>query len=171
MNNQRANQCHGVESFLSSEQFLNCSRYGARRLISVFTKSRQFFLSWARLSRPKISFQIRQLVMNFVTRPILTAKSFQPLVQNQSVEPPFVGCPKLLIKYIRGYPPYLRAVSSIHNLKPRHAITKVQQHGDRNKAALSILKHHVVLYCTLIFGEVCTSDIFGVTQSFGFLCL
>jgi hypothetical protein len=31
--------------------------------------------------------------------------------------PPFVGCPRLLIQYIRNYPPYLEAVSAIHNLR------------------------------------------------------
>jgi hypothetical protein len=31
-------------------------------------------------------------------------------------------CPRLLIQYIRSYPPYLEAVSSIHNLKTRHAV-------------------------------------------------
>jgi hypothetical protein len=33
-----------------------------------------------------------------------------------------VGCPWLLIQYIRSYPPYLEAVSSILNLRTRHAM-------------------------------------------------
>jgi hypothetical protein len=36
--------------------------------------------------------------------------------------PPFVGCPQLLIPYIYTYPPYLEAVSSIYNLRRRHAV-------------------------------------------------
>jgi hypothetical protein len=36
--------------------------------------------------------------------------------------PPLVGCPRLLVQYIRSYPPYLEAVSSIRNLGTRHAI-------------------------------------------------
>jgi hypothetical protein len=40
----------------------------------------------------------------------------------QAGGPPPVGCPRLLIQYIRSYPPYLEAVSSIHNLRTRHAV-------------------------------------------------
>jgi hypothetical protein len=38
---------------------------------------------------------------------------------------PPVGCPRLLIEYIRSYPPYLEAVSSIRNLRTRHAVVTV----------------------------------------------
>jgi hypothetical protein len=40
----------------------------------------------------------------------------------QAGGPSFVGCPRLLIQYIRSYPPYLEAVSSIRNLRTRHAV-------------------------------------------------
>jgi hypothetical protein len=36
--------------------------------------------------------------------------------------PPLVGCPRLLIEYIRSYPPYLEGVSSIRNLSMCHAV-------------------------------------------------
>jgi hypothetical protein len=36
--------------------------------------------------------------------------------------PPSVGSPRLLVRYIRSYPPYLEAVSSICNLRTRHAV-------------------------------------------------
>jgi hypothetical protein len=36
--------------------------------------------------------------------------------------PPRVGCARLLIDFIRSYPPYLEAVSSIRNLSTRHAV-------------------------------------------------
>jgi hypothetical protein len=36
--------------------------------------------------------------------------------------PPLVGCPRLLIQYIRSYAPYLEAISSIRNLRVRHAV-------------------------------------------------
>jgi hypothetical protein len=36
--------------------------------------------------------------------------------------PPLVGCPRLLIQYIRSYPPYLEGISSIRNLRTRHAV-------------------------------------------------
>jgi abortive infection bacteriophage resistance protein len=40
----------------------------------------------------------------------------------QAGGPPPVGSPQLLIQYIRSYPPYLKAVSSIRNLKAHHAV-------------------------------------------------
>jgi hypothetical protein len=40
----------------------------------------------------------------------------------QAGGPPLVGCPPLLIRYIRSYRPYLEAVSSIRNLRKRHAV-------------------------------------------------
>jgi hypothetical protein len=36
--------------------------------------------------------------------------------------PPIVGCPWLLIQYIRSFPPYLEGVSSIRNLRTRNAV-------------------------------------------------
>jgi hypothetical protein len=39
----------------------------------------------------------------------------------QAGGPSLVGCPRLLIQYIRSYLPYLEAVSSIRNVKTRHA--------------------------------------------------
>jgi hypothetical protein len=39
----------------------------------------------------------------------------------QAGGPPPVGCLRLLIQYIRSYPPYLEAVSSIRNLRTCHA--------------------------------------------------
>jgi hypothetical protein len=45
-----------------------------------------------------------------------------PLPNPQAGGPPLVGCPRLLIQYIRSYPPYLDAFSSIRNLRTRHAV-------------------------------------------------
>ena len=39
----------------------------------------------------------------------------------QAGGPPLVGCPRLLIQFIRSYPPYWRR-SSIRNLRTRHAV-------------------------------------------------
>jgi hypothetical protein len=36
--------------------------------------------------------------------------------------PPPVGCMRLLVQYIRSYPSYLEGVSSMHNLRMRHAM-------------------------------------------------
>jgi hypothetical protein len=41
---------------------------------------------------------------------------------SQAGGPPLSYCPRLLIWYIRSYPPYLEVVSSIRNLTRRHAI-------------------------------------------------
>jgi hypothetical protein len=41
---------------------------------------------------------------------------------SQAKGPPLVGYPWLLIQYIRSYRPYLKAVSSICNLRTRHAV-------------------------------------------------
>jgi hypothetical protein len=40
----------------------------------------------------------------------------------QAGEPPFVGCLRLFIQYIRSYPPYLEAVSSNCDLRMHHAV-------------------------------------------------
>ncbi|KAJ4452211.1 hypothetical protein ANN_03729 [Periplaneta americana] len=45
-----------------------------------------------------------------------------PSPNPQAGGPPLIGCPRLLIQYIRSYPPYLEAVSSIRNLRTRHAV-------------------------------------------------
>jgi hypothetical protein len=49
--------------------------------------------------------------------------SLQP--NPQAGGPPTVGCPLLLIQYIRSYPPHLEAVSSIRNPRTRHAVVTV----------------------------------------------
>jgi hypothetical protein len=36
--------------------------------------------------------------------------------------PPITGCQRLFIQYIRSYSPYLEVVSSIRNLRTRHAV-------------------------------------------------
>jgi hypothetical protein len=45
-----------------------------------------------------------------------------PTTNHQAGEPPTVGCPRLLIQYIRSYHPNLEAVSSTRNLRARHAV-------------------------------------------------
>ncbi|KAJ4428508.1 hypothetical protein ANN_24550 [Periplaneta americana] len=49
-------------------------------------------------------------------------KSVIPSPNPQAGGPPLIGCPRLLIQYIRSYPPYLEAVSSIRNLRTCHAV-------------------------------------------------
>jgi len=42
---------------------------------------------------------------------------------------PFIGCPRLLIQYIRSYPPHLEAVSFIRDRRMRHAGVTRTQHS------------------------------------------
>lgn len=52
-----------------------------------------------------------------------------PNLQDQV--PSLVGCWRLLIHYIRRCPPYLEAISFIHNLGMRHAVvTDTHYHGN-----------------------------------------
>jgi hypothetical protein len=62
----------------------------------------------------------------------------------QAGEPPLVGCPRLLIQYIRSYPPYLEAVSSIHKLRMRHAVVT------RDLLNMDIKYTEVTKRCTVI---------------------
>jgi hypothetical protein len=56
---------------------------------------------------------------------VLLGRVFIPPANPQAGGPPTVGCPRLLIQYIRSYPPYLEAVSSVRNPRTRHAVVTV----------------------------------------------
>jgi hypothetical protein len=43
----------------------------------------------------------------------------------QAGGPPTFGCPRLLIQYILSYPPYLEAVTFVHNPRTRHTVVTV----------------------------------------------
>jgi len=45
-----------------------------------------------------------------------------PLPNSQTGGPHLVSCLWLLIQCICNYPPYLEAISSIHNLRMHHAV-------------------------------------------------
>jgi hypothetical protein len=61
--------------------------------------------------------------MNFCNKLIFYSEELlAPRPTPQAGGPPLVGCLQLLIQYIRSYPPYLEAVSSICNVRMRHAI-------------------------------------------------
>jgi hypothetical protein len=45
-----------------------------------------------------------------------------PMPNSQARGSPLVGCTILLIQYFRSHPPYLEAVSSVRNLRTRHAV-------------------------------------------------
>jgi hypothetical protein len=86
--------------------------------IIVLTKGRHPTLSWASRIQfaPSIPISLRSILM-------LSSHLRLGLPNNHQYGglPP-VGCLRLLIQYIRSYPPYLEAFSSISNLRMRHAI-------------------------------------------------
>jgi hypothetical protein len=58
------------------------------------------------LDRTKVSVQVRGTFLCIVNLPFFTVRSCQHIAQPPSWRTPLVGCPWLLIQYIRSYPPY-----------------------------------------------------------------
>jgi hypothetical protein len=56
---------------------------------------------------------------------VLWGRVVSPPSNPQAGGPPTAGCPRLLIQYIRSYPPYLEAVSSIRNPRTHHTVVTV----------------------------------------------
>jgi hypothetical protein len=76
--------------------------YRTRRFITAFTSA-------SHLSRTKISVQVRGFLCEyFVTRYFLGWGGVSNSPNPQAGGPPLVGCPRLLIQYIRSYPPHWR---------------------------------------------------------------
>jgi hypothetical protein len=73
------------------------------------------FFSLDRLS--KEHFQVRGSLWHYVTSSFLWRGVVSPTPNHSAREPPLVGCPPLLILYIRSYPPYLEDISSMRNLR------------------------------------------------------
>jgi hypothetical protein len=69
----------------------------------------------------KISHGPRLLVV-FRNKIIFYGELLAPRQNPKLEDHSLVGCPLLLIQYIRRYPPYQEVVSSIHNLRTRHAV-------------------------------------------------
>jgi len=73
--------------------------YGTRSFIMAFTSAYHLSLCWA-------TAQVRSSLYEcFVTRYIFVST---PPPFFQAGGPPLVGCPRLLIRYIRSLPPYCR---------------------------------------------------------------
>jgi hypothetical protein len=58
--------------------------------------------------RTILSIQVWGKCLWFATKSVFKVRNCQHLAQTQSGRPPLVGCPRLLILYIRSYPPYWR---------------------------------------------------------------
>jgi hypothetical protein len=63
-----------------------------------------------------------RLLVNFRKNFIFLRWVVRATPNPQTGGPPLVGCPRLLIQYIRSYHPYLEAVPSIRTLRTRHAV-------------------------------------------------
>jgi hypothetical protein len=83
---------------------------------------------------------------------VLRGRVVSPPPKPQAGGPPTVGCPRLLIQYIRSYPPYLEAISSIRNPRTRHAVVTVSFHtaGKKFETQWFIFWHRFVIKTTLL---------------------
>jgi hypothetical protein len=102
--------------FLSLRSFIQGIRPGPRSLLNV--RNKLIFLLWGVVS----------LTPNL-----------------QAGGPRLLGCPRLLIRYIRSYPTYLEAISSIRNMSTRLALVT----RDLPNIALRIIMKiilHILLY-------------------------
>jgi hypothetical protein len=70
--------------------------------------------------RQNYSFVYANPLWHFVRSLHFMIRIWRPTPNHLSGGPPHVGCPLLIIQYIRSYPPYLGAIS-IRNLGTRHA--------------------------------------------------
>ncbi|KAJ4442813.1 hypothetical protein ANN_04406 [Periplaneta americana] len=73
------------------------------------------FIGGLRDLRNKLCNELNVLILVII-------KVISPSLNPQAGGPPLIGCPRLLIQYIHSYSPYLEAVSSIRNLRTRHAV-------------------------------------------------
>jgi hypothetical protein len=65
----------------------------------------------------------------------------------QAGGPLLVSCSRLLIQYIGSYPPYLEAISSIRNLRARHAVvTRDPPNMESRKLTFQNIQHKTFLY-------------------------
>jgi hypothetical protein len=68
------------------------------------------------------SANLRGFLWSFLTSLFFMVRSCYPTPNPQAGGPPLVCCPRLLIQHIHSYPPKLEGVSSIRNLRTRHAV-------------------------------------------------
>jgi hypothetical protein len=86
-------------------------KFATRRFITAFTSVRHLSLSWAKSiqSTPKLSVQVRGLLFAVSQHDTFLCWGVVSASPNpQTGGPPLVGSPRLLIHYIRKYPPYWR---------------------------------------------------------------
>jgi hypothetical protein len=104
-------------------------------------------LSFCRLSKESV--QVRGLLWHFVTTFFLRRGVVSLTPNSQAGEPSLVGYPVLLIQCILSYPPYLEAVSSIRNLRTRHAVVTRDPPNMENIKRPSNTRFHPSSFSTL----------------------
>jgi hypothetical protein len=77
---------------------------------------------------------------------VLRGKVVSPPPNRQAVGPLTLGCRRLLIQYIRSYPPYLETVSSIRTPSTRHAVVTVNP-LNMSTFTLTMLNAKLNVYC------------------------
>jgi hypothetical protein len=83
-----------------------------------------------------------------------TGRVVSPPPNPQAGGPPTVRCPRLLMQYIHSYPPYLEAVSSICNLRMRHAMVTVDPLNMVTLSIMVINRTNIVKSLRVTFGVV-----------------
>jgi hypothetical protein len=98
--------------------------YGTRRFITALTSALHLSVSWARssqscLCRAKGSVQVWGHVKCFITScKFLQWGAVSTSPNPQAGGPPHLGCPRLLIQYIRSYPATLLIMRLFLHLQP-----------------------------------------------------
>jgi hypothetical protein len=110
----------GQDHFLSSLRIHHSSTIGVihSELLMPFLRKAHIYRS-DRKRRPS------PLYRNKLT--LYCEELLAPVRTSQAGRPPLVGCPRLLNQCIHSYPPYLEGVSSIRNLRTRHAVVTRDQ--------------------------------------------
>jgi hypothetical protein len=92
--------------------------YGTPKFISVFTRAQHWSKSWGIWIHPKSEALRKISLTSWVLRWGVVSSPSNPQAEGS----PLIGCPPLLIQYIRSFPPYLYAISSIPKLRTCHAV-------------------------------------------------
>jgi len=92
-----------------------------RRFITAFTRARHESLSWARSVQFTAQSKSEALWNVIQNSKFLRWGVVSTSPKPQAAGPPPVGFPRLIIQYVRNYPPY-GGGSSIRNLRTRHAV-------------------------------------------------
>jgi hypothetical protein len=117
--------------------------YGTRRFITAVRSVRHLSLSWASSITPKYQSRCEAYPLTVSQHDTFLwwgVVSTSP--NSQAVGPPLVGCPRLLIQYIRSYPPYWRPF-----LHPQPEDTPCCGDRDPLNTSVNAKQSHVLTCC------------------------